>query len=327
MPDTHDSGYHLLFSHPEMVEDLFKYFITEPWVERLDFSTLESVNAKFHADGLERREGDLIYRVRLDDGAEVYLYLLLEFQSQPDPWMALRVMVYVGLFYQQLVREQRLTAQGGLPPVFPLVLYNGEATWKAAQDVKDLIALPAHAPLRHYQPAMRYYLLEESRYPEGKPGSLVGFLFQIENCTRLEDILAVINQWSEHGRANIPISLRRALGSWIGRVIVPRQGGKFEINDFENFSEYKAMLATRVKQWEKELIEQGVEQGIEQGIEKGIEKGILAGEVKLLHKLLTLRFGPLPTWVDDKLATAKAPDLEAWGVRMLEAKTLEQVFV
>jgi len=52
----HDSGYHLLFSHPALVEDLFRSFVTEPWVEQLDFTTLERVNAKLHTEWLERRD-------------------------------------------------------------------------------------------------------------------------------------------------------------------------------------------------------------------------------------------------------------------------------
>ena len=72
-PMHHDSGYHLLFSHPQLVEDLFKSFVTEPWVEQLDLSTLQRVNAKLHAEGLEHRDGDLIYRVLYRDGSEVYL--------------------------------------------------------------------------------------------------------------------------------------------------------------------------------------------------------------------------------------------------------------
>lgn len=85
------------------------------------------------AEGLERRDGDVIYRVLYRDGSEVYLYLLLEFQSHPDPWMALRVLVYVGLLYQHLIRENQISANNKLPPVFPLVLYNGDARWNAAQ--------------------------------------------------------------------------------------------------------------------------------------------------------------------------------------------------
>jgi len=36
---------------------------------------------------------------------KIYRYLLIEFQSSPDTWMALRALVHVGLLYQQLIEE------------------------------------------------------------------------------------------------------------------------------------------------------------------------------------------------------------------------------
>jgi len=57
----HDSGYHLLFSHPELAEDLLRNFVSEDWIGQLDFTNMECVNAKLHADGLDNREGDMIY--------------------------------------------------------------------------------------------------------------------------------------------------------------------------------------------------------------------------------------------------------------------------
>ena len=48
---------------------------------------------------------------------QLYVYLLLEFQSDVDPWMAVRLLVYVGLLYQDLIRAGCLTPDGCLPPV------------------------------------------------------------------------------------------------------------------------------------------------------------------------------------------------------------------
>lgn len=42
-----------------------------------------------------------------NDGAWLYLYLLLEFQSRSDRWLALRLMNYAGLLWQDLVRSKR----------------------------------------------------------------------------------------------------------------------------------------------------------------------------------------------------------------------------
>ena len=38
-----DSGYKLLFSHPELVADLLRGFVPEPWVAEVDFATLTPV--------------------------------------------------------------------------------------------------------------------------------------------------------------------------------------------------------------------------------------------------------------------------------------------
>lgn len=97
----HDSGYKLLFSHPAMVADLLKGFVAEDWVRELDFTTLEKQSGSYVSDDLRPRAEDVVWRVRWRD-RWLYVYLLLEFQSEVDPFMAVRLLVYVGLLYQDL---------------------------------------------------------------------------------------------------------------------------------------------------------------------------------------------------------------------------------
>jgi hypothetical protein len=130
MPD-HDTLYHRLFSHPGMVAQLLREFVAGPWLDDLDLEGMERLNAKFHAETSERRDGDMIWRIPRRGGGETWLVLLLEFQSTSDPWMALRALVYAGLLWQQLVKEKRLPPDGRLPPILPVVLYNGDRRWMA----------------------------------------------------------------------------------------------------------------------------------------------------------------------------------------------------
>src|SRR5580693_2767000 len=102
MPD-HDALYHRLFSHPGMVAQLLREFVTEPWLPDLNLDGMERISAKFHADDGERRDTDVIWRIPIRQGGEAYLLLMLEFQSTPDRWMALRVMVYAGLLWQHII--------------------------------------------------------------------------------------------------------------------------------------------------------------------------------------------------------------------------------
>ena len=64
----------------------------------------------------------------------------------------------------------------------------------------------------------------------------------------------------------------------------------------------------------------------EQWVQEGIVKGIPVGEALLLRRQLTRRFGPVPGWVEAKLAGAEPAQLEAWGERVLDAPSLEGVF-
>jgi hypothetical protein len=72
--------------------------------------------------------------------------------------------------------------------------------------------------------------------------------------------------------------------------------------------------------------EEGIELGIQQGIQQGVGRGRQEGEVKLLRRLLSHRFGALPAWVEERLSQAPEAELETWGDRLLDATTLEQVF-
>lgn len=329
----HDSSYHALFSHPELIEDLLRNFVAEDWVSQLDFSRIERINAKFHADDLNKREGDLIYRIHFKSGdGEIYVYLLLEFQSQPDKWMPLRTMVYVGLLYQQLIKEKQLTETQQLPPVFPLVLYNGDQPWSYSQDLKSLIALPQNSPLRQWQPQMNYYLLDESTYPNGKDGSVTAVLFGIENAKNIKEIRDYIKALEEL----IPqtkASLRRAFVTWIRYVLTPHKGLKLDNRDIQDLTEVREMLATRIKQWEQEIeqkIEQklaeGLREGLREGRKEGRQEGRKEGEATLLYKMLELKFAPLPEWTKQKVDQADSKLLEQWAANLLNATTLEDVF-
>ena len=84
-------------------------------------------------------ESDIIYQVRLK-GREAYLVILLEFQSTVGRFMALRMLNYLTNFYMDYVESQ--VGVSLLPPVFPLVLYNGDRRWTAPVSLAELIQEP-----------------------------------------------------------------------------------------------------------------------------------------------------------------------------------------
>jgi len=123
-----------------MVRDLLIGFVKEPWIQRVDFSTLQPYKSSFVSDRLRKRRSDVVWRVGLQD-EWLYVFIVLEFQSKPDTFMALRVLAYVVLLYQDIARKEQdvRTGKQKLPPILPMVLFNGSETWRASTEVADLI--------------------------------------------------------------------------------------------------------------------------------------------------------------------------------------------
>ena len=70
----------------------------------------------------------------------------------------------------------------------------------------------------------------------------------------------------------------------------------------------------------------GLEQGRQEGRQAGRQEGRQEGEAKLLRRQLEQRYKKLPKWVADKLATATPAQLELWGERFVEEKSLAAIF-
>ena len=65
---------------------------------------------------------------------------------------------------------------------------------------------------------------------------------------------------------------------------------------------------------------------LQEGLQKGRQEGRQEGQVALLLRLLVKRFGLVSEAIESRLHQATIADLELWGDRLLEAKTLNDVF-
>jgi hypothetical protein len=323
-PIDHDALYHRLFGHPAIVAELLREFVPAPWLAGLDLDGMERLNTKFHADSGKRREGDNAWRIPKHDGGDAYLVLLLEFQSKSDQYMALRVLAYAALLWQQLQREQRLVPGGRLPPLLPIVLYNGDAKWRAPVGMRDLIALPGDSPLWPWQPNLRYYLIEAGAFPEADLKAREGLpalWFRLEtapDAARVAEAADAVMAWLAR-HPGYPV-VRAALNDYLGALLAPMEPG-WQVPD--DLQEKREMLATKkAERW----IEQWKQEGLQAGRQAGLREGRRDGEAAMLLRLLERRFGALPDWTTDRVRVADTEALEGWGLRVLDAGSLDDVF-
>ena len=280
----HDYGYKKMFSHPEMVRDFITGFIREDWVKNLDWSTLESAPGSFVSENMRKRETDVIWRVRWKDhqrdGQWLYIYLLIEFQTKVDRFMALRIMTYLGLLWQDLLDKSQIDGMGlnMLPPVLPVVIYRGSRKWTAPTDLSSLIE-PAPGKLSQYIPKVDYLPIEERAIDETLLESMTNLaasVFLIEKTQTLEaSIRALLNlfDWLEEAKpAND--SLKRSILSWFRHV--QKSAKLLTDEEFETLTieGLRPMLADQEEQREKrerELLTRGRKEG-EAKVQKELRK-------------------------------------------------------
>jgi predicted transposase YdaD len=70
----------------------------------------------------------------------------------------------------------------------------------------------------------------------------------------------------------------------------------------------------------------GRQEGRQEGRQAGRQEGRQEGEVALLMRLLVKRFGNVSESIESRLIQASIADLELWSDRILEAKTLTDIF-
>ena len=288
----HDETYKKLFAFPRMVEDLLRGFVAGLRVDDIDFSTLRKLPAEYVSDDLLKRHGDAVWQVRLHEHW-LYLVVLLEFQSRDEPRMALRILTYTGLLYGELIRSGEVAAGVPLPPVLPVVLYNGARPWRAAREMRELI-VTVGPELARYQPAQRYHVVDERRVAKDDlpSGNLMTSVVRLEQSRSAADLARVVESLSATLSDPRETELRRVFVDWVRRLaerLAPQGAAAPPMRTLE---ELKMTLEERVAEWPKQWLREGIEQGIEQGVKQGIEQGLMH-ERALLRRQAALRFGEL----------------------------------
>lgn len=297
----HDNSYKRMFAHADLVRDLLQGFVHEDWVEDIDPDTFERVTGNYIGPANEPRESDMVWRVRLRKDGWLYVYVLLEFQSTVDPTMALRMMVYLGLLLQDLLRQGVRTPSGKLPPVFPVVSYNGHPAWTAALDVADLVD-PAGGGLEAYRPRLRYFLLDEAHLgKEDLAGrnvmSAVIRLEQGRGPDEMREVVAALAAWLDRPEK---ADLRRAIAHWIRHVLLPVRLPGVRIPEVEDLMEVRNMLEERIVDWTRDWKQSGMEEGRVVGRAEGRAEERQKFRA-VVERLLEQRFGPLPAIARDRL--------------------------
>src|ERR1022692_4110719 len=73
------------------------------------------------------------------------------------------------------------------------------------------------------------------------------------------------------------------------------------------------------------MFKEAEQKGRQEGRREGRQEGLQEGELTVLRRLIEKRFGALPGWAGEKLAALSASELEDLSMRVLDAKSVEEL--
>jgi hypothetical protein len=304
----HDRSYRSLFSFPKMVEDLIRQFVPEAWVDKLDFSTLQRVTPSFISPEIEEQPEEL-WALCLRDGSPVYVYLFIEHRPEVDPFLSIHLMANVALLYQDLIRKEKLTSDGRLPLIIPIVLHHGETDLK---EPSELIA-GIEVATESYVPRLRCKVVNEGRFSLEDLESRQSATAQVFLMEQTRDWDALTHGARRLGSFMDRLEdgpLREALLEWLDEMMITRRQERRRIPEELNHEDFMALLSEMLEHRNHILRERERQEGQE----------------NFLLRLLEHKFGQLDPKARQRVRSANSERQLDWAVRILAAERLEDVF-
>ena len=311
----HDALFRAVFSQVEHAAGLLATLVPTAFAARVDWNTL-AVQPGTYVDGrLLHRYSDLLFSVRTRGGAAL-LYLLVEHESEPDRWMALRLHGYVHRIWEHWLREHGSATK--LPAVLPIVVHHGAGGWTAAASLGELYDLDAEAleVLAPHLPELRFLLDDLGRVPmeelEERPitdlGCLVLLFLQRVRVT--PDLAADVRRWM-----NMLLRVFRGRAGWWALNLL---------------GQYTHAVTDEVPESLLAVLEEGLgsegREAFMTAAEKLIEQGRAEGRAEVLLQQVAERFGAPNQAITERVRAAPAEQVDRWVKRILTASSLAELF-
>ena len=169
------------------------------------------------------------------------------------------------MLYRELLRAKKVEP-GQLPLVLPVVLYNSESRWTAADNVRDLIVStgPTDTVLDAFQPSQRYLLVDLRHAEADYAGELTTGVARLEQIRTPDDLDEVIEHFAAALGAPEYQELWRTIRDWLFAVFKRMKGvddpgpppPDLTLEDLR-----KMTLEERVAEWPEQWKREGIVQG------------------------------------------------------------------
>ena len=298
----HDNLFRKVFSDEPEAAGLLRPNLPEWLSTRLDWSTLTLQDRSYVDEELEASQSDLLFEVQWQAGdgqagagqagagaagsepQRLLLYVLFEHQSTPNRWMRFRLLEYCCRIWADALLADNKRRE--LPPIVPVVFYQGRRRWRHAREFGELFAEAVRE--WPWTPRFEHLLVDQSQAKVGEVrGEALGRVAQLA-------LMAAARRRVSQGRAPLLMAAqymgelarsgRIELFGAIVRYVITTQ-------DKQTVREFGEALRRQVpgtggdmKTYAEELLQEGLRKGRHEGRQEGRHEGRQEGRHEGRHE-------------------------------------------
>ena len=326
--NVHDKFFRASMNHPSVAIDFIQHNFPKKITQALNISTLKLLQQSFINKDLQEYCSDIVFSCELAD-KPAYLTLLIEHQSAPDKMMAFRIHQYL---FGLLGNHRKQYPKKLLPAAYSLVFYHGKTTpYPYSLSLQDCFDDPLN-------------IMSEVLYQDI---ALVDVNLLSDEALKQQEWIGPVTRALKHIRqqemapyaldilASLHWSMEKYEAKEMLHLLLKYLLSAGSIEDIDSFmassseqlsSPIRSEMMTFAEKMEERGIQKGMQQGKQEGIlegeARGEAKGKKEGEIRLLKKLIKLKFPDAKTV---SLASLSLDQLELIGQRILTCDTLEDV--
>lgn len=324
--NIHDTLFRYTMSHRDVAADFLCQYLPTDLTSQLRLDTLTIAKDTFVAPDQREHYSDLLYTVLLQGDKPGFVYFLFEHKSRPDRFVALQILRYMVEIWE-LHRKQHKHAKT-LPLIIPIVVYHGKNRRNVSRLV-DLIGLPTLAN-NAYVPRFELAFYDFSPASDEKIKGVIALRLMLtcfrakNNPTTVEHVMEIFGLLAKLDNTETSMRWIEVIATYLFQTMDIERNVMQNIASLQLDVNKEETIMTLAERLRKE----GRMEGKMEGRMEGKREGEVLGRHAVLKRQLDKRFGKdiLDIRMQERLRCATAEQLDLWAERILDARTLEDVF-
>jgi predicted transposase/invertase (TIGR01784 family) len=195
----HEGLFLKVFKDKENTKHFLQELLPQGILQHADLDSLYLENTSYLDDSLRKHFSDLVFSVRMgeEEFSASKVYLLFEHKSSPESLVGMQVIRYLALQWKEMYDQGQIIG-GKLPPIIPIVIYQGRGSWQARASFQDLVEQPSES-FKEFIPDFSFAFFNIGQVDERKVQENVVLKFYVSiikalDSPELRDLLPRLTQ-------------------------------------------------------------------------------------------------------------------------------------